>query len=131
MIALKSGKTDLLSMPQLEPMADWQNTGLKGLRSVIFLSLILSFSSAFASGQESHAHEQDSTHDHHEQSVQLALSRFVKPMGIATLTVVILTVLSGLLRRKNPKFLLKWHKRLGVAVLVFAIVHATLVLITH
>ncbi|MHC4213464.1 MAG: YHS domain-containing protein [Planctomycetota bacterium] len=198
MSVLKPGRTEWLSMPQFEAMADYQKTEIHGWMSVIFLSLILSFSSAFASGEESHTHEHNSTavaeespltntvcpvmignkvdpqissvyqgktvffcclscksafekdpekyltrlpqfshvsekacHDHHGHSMQLTLSKFVKPVGINTLTLIILTVLAALFRRKNPKLLLKWHKRLGVAALVFALVHATLVLITH
>ena len=72
-------------------------------------------------------------HSGHENSQTPSFSYFklVKPMGIVTLTMIILTVSAGLLRRKKPKFLLKWHKRLGVLTLITALIHATLVLLTH
>lgn len=39
--------------------------------------------------------------------------------------------LEALLHRRKPKLLLKWHKRLGIATLVSAIIHLILVLIAH
>ena len=38
---------------------------------------------------------------------------------------------SRLFRKKVPKFLVRWHKRLGVITLISALIHATLVLIAH
>ena len=59
------------------------------------------------------------------------LAKLVVPMGIMTLVLVILTVSAGLLRRRKPKLLLKWHKRLGILTLITALIHAALVLFTH
>ncbi len=72
-------------------------------------------------------------HDHQagHNSVRQTLSQLVKPAGITTLSLLIITVSAGLLRRKKPKLLLKWHKRFGIITLVSAIVHAVLVLIFH
>jgi len=70
-------------------------------------------------------------HARHDHSVQAALAGLVKPAGITTLTLLFATALAGLLRRKKPKFLLKWHKRLAVTTLVLAIIHVTLVLTAH
>ena len=35
------------------------------------------------------------------------------------------------MRYKKPKFLLEWHKRLGITIFVSALIHAILVLIAH
>ncbi|MHC4926189.1 MAG: YHS domain-containing protein [Planctomycetota bacterium] len=75
----------------------------------------------------------DLEHDEHGHSKASSFPffRFVKPMGIVTLVLIILTVSAGLLRRKKPKLLLKWHKRLGIITLFTALIHALLVLLTH
>jgi YHS domain-containing protein len=70
-------------------------------------------------------------HDHGTHSSGLMLARLIKPVGVATLSCLVLTVAAALLRRKKPRFLLKWHKHLGITTLVLAIVHFILVLIAH
>ena len=55
----------------------------------------------------------------------------VVPMGIATLTLMTVTVCLGLFRRLNPRALLKWHKRFGPASFISGALHALLVLLTH
>lgn len=70
-------------------------------------------------------------HDQHNNGSGFALVRLTKPMGVATLSLLILTLLAGVFRRKAPKLLFKWHKRLGVTTVVFAITHAILVVTTH
>lgn len=70
-------------------------------------------------------------HDHGDSGPGLTLPGLIKPAGIATLSCLILTVAAGLWRRKKPKLLLKWHKRLGIATLVLALIHLFLVLIAH
>jgi hypothetical protein len=84
----------------------------------------------------SHDNHQEQTiavsHDHnYEQSSKLPLIKFTKPMGIAAISLLILTGLMGIFRRRKPKLLLKWHKRLGITTLIVAIIHALLVLFTH
>ena len=66
---------------------------------------------------------------HHEHKLELA--RLIKPMGITTLSLLVLTAGGRLFRKKVPKFLINWHKRLGIITLVSALIHATLVLIAH
>jgi YHS domain-containing protein len=66
---------------------------------------------------------------HHEH--RLELGRLIKPMGIITLSLLVLTAAGRLFRKKVPKFLVRWHKRLGIITLISALVHATLVLIAH
>jgi len=68
---------------------------------------------------------------HEGPGYELTLTGFIKPVGITTLSLLVLTVAAALLRRRKPKFLLKWHKRLGITTLVFAAIHVTLVLIAH
>ncbi len=69
--------------------------------------------------------------NYEDHSFELTLAGFVKPVGIITLSLLVLTIAVALLRRRKPKLLLKWHKRLGITTLVFAAIHAILVLIAH
>ncbi len=62
---------------------------------------------------------------------RLELSRLIKPMGITTLSLLVLTGAGRLFRQKVPKFLDRWHKRLGITTVVSALIHAILVLIAH
>jgi len=66
---------------------------------------------------------------HHEH--RLELGRLIKPMGITTLSLLVLTAVGRLFRKKVPKFLVRWHKHLGIITLVSAFIHAILVLIAH
>ena len=70
-------------------------------------------------------------HDHGDHGPGLTLAGLVKPVGITTLSLLVVTVSVALLRRKRPKLLLKWHKRLGIITLLFAALHAIIVLIAH
>ncbi|RKY03998.1 MAG: hypothetical protein DRP56_10645 [Planctomycetota bacterium] len=73
---------------------------------------------------------EDNGHEHAGAS-SFPFFKLVKPMGIVTLVLITLTVGAGLLRRRKPKFLLKWHKRMGILTLIVAFIHAILVLLTH
>ncbi len=73
----------------------------------------------------------DITHDQGNHGPWLTLPGLIKPVGIATLSCLVLTVAAALLRRKKPRFLLKWHKHLGITTLVLAVIHLILVLIAH
>ncbi len=66
-------------------------------------------------------------HDEHS----LELDKLIKPMGITTLSLLVLTAAGRLFRKKVPKFLLRWHKRLGIITLISASIHAILVLIVY
>lgn len=67
----------------------------------------------------------------HEHEYGLGLRRFIKPIGIITLSLLVLTAVWCLFRKKIPKFLLRWHKHLGIITLISAFTHAILVLIAH
>jgi len=54
--------------------------------------------------------------------------RLIVPVGIATLSLLVLTFLAGWFMRINRKLLFKWHKRLAIATLVTAVCHALLVI---
>lgn len=71
------------------------------------------------------------THDHGDHGPRLTLPGLIKPVGIAAFSCLVLTVAAALLRRKKPRFLLKWHKRFGITTLVLALIHLTLILIAH
>lgn len=70
-------------------------------------------------------------HDRHEHEHGLTLGKLIKPMGITTLSLLVLTGFTGLFRRKLPGSLVKWHKRFGIITLISALIHMTLVLIAH
>jgi len=73
-------------------------------------------------------------HDHalHEVGGGLViLARLIVPMGIATLSLVAVTVALSVFRRVNVRLMMKWHKRTGIAGLISGAIHAILVLIAH
>lgn len=72
-----------------------------------------------------------SDHEHNQHSISQLFTRLTKPAGILTFTLLTMTVLAGLFRKKNPRFLFKWHKRLGIITFISATTHAILVLIFH
>jgi hypothetical protein len=65
------------------------------------------------------------------QGAAVTLPQLIKPVGIAAFSCLALTVVAGLLRRKKPKLLFRWHKRLGIVTLVLAVTHLILVLIAY
>ena len=65
------------------------------------------------------------------QGQRLELPSLIKPMGIVTLFLLLLTGSGRLFRKRVPKFLIRQHKRLGVITVISALIHATLVLIAH
>lgn len=73
-----------------------------------------------------------SGHEHGSApSTGLALYKLIKPVGILTLLSLVTTVLMGVFRRKSPKLLFKWHKRMAITTLVLALVHVVLIVIGH
>jgi len=70
-------------------------------------------------------------YDYGNHGSRLTLPGLIKPVGIAAFSCLVLTVAAALLRRKKPKLLFKWHKRLGIVTLVLAVTHLTLVLIAY
>jgi hypothetical protein len=52
--------------------------------------------------------------------------KFIKPLGIITYSLFLFTLLSGLLRWK-----LKFHRFLAISTLVFATIHALIVILYH
>ena len=74
--------------------------------------------------------EGDHDHDEHEYGV-VALAGLVKPLGITTLGLLIVTACFGFFRKKSPRLLLRWHKRLAVFTLIAGVCHAMLVFLFH
>ena len=56
-----------------------------------------------------------------------SLGALVKPVGIVTLVLVVLTASAGFFRRMKPRLLLKCHKALAFFTVLAALCHATLV----
>ena len=48
----------------------------------------------------------------------------IEPLGAATFALLVATVCLGLFRRRSPKAMLAWHKRLGIGTLIVAACHA-------
>ncbi len=84
--------------------------------------------SAHAAGEHTHVSSAGGSEKTSRENILLIL---VKPFGIATLTLLVLTACAGYFMRKNPKVLHKWHRRLACTTVVVAISHAVLVLLTH
>jgi hypothetical protein len=87
-------------------------------------------------GKQQHVHAMSTAKaaDHlhtSEQAFGADLYKWIKPVGVLALTLLAATVSLGILRRKKPKLLLKWHKRLGIATLIVALIHLIIVLIAH
>lgn len=56
----------------------------------------------------------------------MELWRFVKPLGIITYVLILLTLIGGLFRWK-----LKYHKMLAISALILASIHALIVILSH
>ncbi len=56
----------------------------------------------------------------------MELWRFIKPFGIVTYVLILLTLISGLFRWK-----LKYHKTLAISTLILASIHALIVILYH
>lgn len=66
-----------------------------------------------------------------QQSFAFSWFSLVKPAGIATLSVVSLTFLTGLLRKKLKRKFLKVHLPLAIAAVALGLSHGLLVLILY
>lgn len=55
---------------------------------------------------------------------RFALNRLIEPLGAATFALLVATVCLSLFRRRSPKAMLTWHKRLGIVTLIVATCHA-------
>jgi hypothetical protein len=95
------------------------------IMGVCFVFLFGLLPHAYASAQGDH------DTGHHHSSEGLSLAQLIKPMGIITLSLLVLTAAGRLFRKKVPKFLTRWHKYLGITTLISAFIHAILVLIAH
>ena len=76
---------------------------------------------------DAHGHE----HDSPGTTTGWRLYRFTGPLGIATFSLLVLTLSTGLLRRKLKRRFLKIHKPLAFATGAVAMLHALTVLLGH
>jgi len=60
----------------------------------------------------------------------MALYNFIKPLGIVTYILLLLTIATGVLKSKfHVSWIkMKWHTRLGILTIVLATIHAGLVI---
>ena len=75
----------------------------------------------------------DGNHAEHDHAdMRGFLMELIKPMGIATLSLLVITVALGVLRRRwNPKLMFKMHKICGISALVAGVIHASLIIFLH
>ena len=66
-----------------------------------------------------------------ERGRGFSTGKLAKPLGLATLSLLVLAAVLGWQVRRKPRLLLRWHRRLAVAVVVFALAHAVLVAFFH
>lgn len=64
-----------------------------------------------------------------EQKRGFPWGRLVKPLGITTLVLLLLTASAGWFRRLKPRLLFKCHKVLALATVIAALCHAALVIL--
>ena len=69
-------------------------------------------------------------HEHHHESY-FSLFSLVKPLGIATLSFVFATFLTGLLRRKLGRRFLKIHLSFAIISIILGLTHGTLVFVLY
>jgi len=81
-------------------------------------------------GEEGHEHESARTSEGAHNN-GFSPVRLIEPLGVVTLVLLIATALSGFFMKKNRKLLFKWHKRIAIAVIIAALFHAALVIISH
>jgi hypothetical protein len=77
---------------------------------------------------ESPESEESEEHDHVAGDF---LGRFIIPLGITTLSLLLVTACAGYFMPRKRVLLFKWHKRLAVTTVVLALCHATFVLLFH
>lgn len=59
-----------------------------------------------------------------------SIYELIQPLGIATGVSLLVTASCALLRRKNPRVLMKLHKTMAVVTILIALTHATLVFLS-
>ena len=92
-----------------------------------YLQRLPQFASVSTKSQAGDGHA-DNDHAH----VRTLLAQLIKPLGIATLLLVGITVTLGILRRRwKPRLMLKIHKRCGVSALLVGAAHAALVMLLY
>lgn len=79
-----------------------------------------------AAEHEGHVHEEPES-----RSLSFPWGRLIVPMGITTFSLLVLTFLAGWFMAKKRKLLFRWHRRLAIATLVSATIHALLVILFH
>ena len=72
----------------------------------------------------------ESGHEHARHG-HLEWADLAKPMGITTFSLLAITASLGLLMKRKPRVLRKWHHRAAALTLISAACHATLVILFH
>jgi len=70
-------------------------------------------------------------HGHEEHEEHQAWEQWIVALDITALAFLVATIVLGLIRRRSPRAMLKWHVRLAIVTLVLALAHATLVILKH
>lgn len=88
--------------------------------------LALALASGGVYADEGHEHESLA-----EEADGFSWFSLLKPLGITTFALLVLTAIMGISMRKKPKLLRKLHMAFAVATLVLALCHAALVFLLH
>ena len=96
------------------------------MKSYILLTLLAFIFLVAALGGIALANEAGHEHDH---DGPFSLVSLVRPLGIATLSLVSVTFLTGLFRRKLGRRFLKLHLPLAIVSVILGFTHGILVLV--
>jgi len=96
------------------------------MKSYILLTLLAFIFLAAALGRVALANEAGHEYDHRSP---FSLVSLVRPLGIATLSFVSVTFLTGLFRRKLGRRFLKVHLPLAIVSVILGFIHGILVLV--
>ena len=66
-------------------------------------------------------------HDHSHNG--MGFEQFIIPLGIATITALLVTVTLGLTMARNRQKIFPWHLRLALITVILAVTHGTIVLL--
>jgi biotin transporter BioY len=95
----------------------------------IYLFLFLSAFALFGFVLSDAALADEHNNHEHSHSISLSLFSLVRPLGIATLSFVSVTFLTGLFRRKLRRRFLKIHLILAIISVILGLSHGILVLV--
>lgn len=99
-------------------------------KMLLVTTLVIMFAVALI-GFTSVALANEGSGHNHEHEFDFSLFSLVQPLGICALSLLLVTLLTGLFRRKLGKRFLKVHRLLAFATILVALSHGILVLVLY